>query len=95
MIDLIRQYNEEKRKWKKAGKPMRSAERIAEIHDNICSKCPLFKKGQGYLPGYDLCGECKCNLHRTALNLNKLAWATTKCPLKTPKFEAEAGKDEV
>lgn len=64
---------------------MRSPEEMGEYYA-ICQACPLFRRGEGYFPGYDLCGECGCNLHPSAETLNKLAWATTKCPKNPPEW---------
>lgn len=88
MIDLIKQYEKEKKKWKKAGKPMRTKEEMERIY-SICSKCPLFQKDEGWVPGYDKCGVCQCNLHPTAKKLNKIAWGTTHCPDNPPKWGQE------
>lgn len=85
MLDLIERYRQEKRAWKKAGKPIRPIKRMKEIHA-ICSECPLFAKGEGLVPGYDRCTECGCNLHPTSKLANKIAWGTTHCPLDEPKW---------
>lgn len=74
--------------WKKAGKPMRSDEKIREIF-SICSKgC------ENYLPGGDgggQCGICGCWLYPIVTQVNKIQWATEKCPLLPPKWDAEVG----
>lgn len=79
MFDLVKQYNNEKQKWKEAGKPIRSKERMEELH-SICQKCPFFNKGEGMVPGSDECDICGCNLHPSSTTMNKLAWGTTHCP---------------
>jgi hypothetical protein len=58
--------------WNKEGRPLRSAEEIADIYDNVCAKCPFFKK--------DHCGLCGCGIKRDGTFLNKLAFATESCP---------------
>lgn len=88
LTELYERYAEEKRIWKEAGKPMRSPERMQEIYD-ICSECPLFLKGKGWLPGYDKCENCQCNLHPSTHTMNKIAWGTTHCPEKPPKWDAD------
>jgi len=85
MLDLLKQYLAEEKKWKEAGQPIRSPERMAEIHAK-CSACPFFNKGGGIVPGYDQCGICKCNLHPSFHLLNKIAWATTHCPKDPPEW---------
>jgi hypothetical protein len=87
--ELEERYRKERKKWVEAGKPIRSPERMQEIHD-ICSECPLFKKKGGWLPGYDRCGECQCNLHPSHHTMNKIAWGTTHCPLDDPMWDADA-----
>lgn len=86
--DLIKQYEKERKKWKKAGKPMRDKEEMERIH-SICSECPFFNKDGGFVPGYDQCDICQCNLHPKKKKLNKIAWATTHCPHKPPKWGEE------
>ena len=84
-MNMITQFLQEERKWHNAGRPYRTAERIKEIHD-ICTNCPLFEKGRGFVSGYDKCGECGCNLHPTRHALNKIAMATTECPKTDPEW---------
>ena len=90
MDNLLKQYIEERRKWVLAGKPMRTEDRMAEIHQICSTKCKHFVPGGGLVPGYDRCGICQCNLHPTHTVLNKIAWATTHCPDKEdPKWEED------
>lgn len=88
IIQLLKQYRKEKKKWKEAGKPMRSKERMQEIH-SICAACPSFNPGGGMLSGYDQCGDCQCNLHPEEEKFNKLSWSTTHCSLDEPKWDAD------
>ena len=85
MVKLLKQFYEEKWKWDEAGQPYRTKERIREIYD-ICSKCPLFLKKEGFVHGYDKCSKCGCNLHPKHKTLNKIAWATTECPKDDPEW---------
>ena len=85
IFDPIKQYNKERKKWKKAGKPMRSEQEMKRIYE-ICKQCPMFNPGGGYVPGYDQCDICKCNLDSKKKKLNKIAWATTHCPDNPPKW---------
>lgn len=85
MIPNLSQYIEEKKKWKEAGKPVRSIQRIQELY-NICKGCEHFNKltsktGQ--------CKICTCFLRQNSTNKNKLAFATTRCPLEEPKWTEE------
>jgi len=79
MFNLLKQYQKERKKWKEAGKPIRSKERMEEIY-SICEKCPFFNKEDGIIFDFDECDICGCNLHPTDTKLNKIAWATTHCP---------------
>lgn len=85
LYDMAARYLEEKAKWKKAGKPVRTDEKIKELF-SICVSCEHYKK-ISELSGS--CGICGCHLKNTNTSLNKLAWATTKCPLENPKWEEE------
>jgi hypothetical protein len=72
---------QERRTWARAGKPLRTAERMAELYDEKCSPCEFYKNS-----ACDLCG---CNIRREGNALNKLAWATTECPDGRWKKEVE------
>lgn len=72
-------------KWIKAGRPVREQGDIFFLH-NICSQCPFFNKGGGWLPGYDSCNRCGCNIHPSSTTLNKLAMGTTSCPDDPPRW---------
>jgi len=90
--ELVKRYNAEKKKWKMAGKPMRDPNEMEVIYNDICSKCPHFLKGQGWVMGYDKCEICQCNLHKSHKTLNKLAWGTTHCPDEPPKWVESSPK---
>lgn len=84
----IQRYRQEKEQWKNAGKPMRSDERVAEIFDNHCKPC------ENYIPiplleDRGQCAVCTCLLSKDDDNMNKIRWATTKCPLPEPKWVEE------
>lgn len=81
----VKRFYLERKKWIKAGNPKRTADEINNLFDNICSKCEHFKK-KG--PHEGKCGICGCRLTRKKEYLNKLAWATTSCPLDNPKWIA-------
>lgn len=79
MLDKVKEYLKEREKWLDAGQPMRTAEEMEHVY-NICASCPFFKKDGGFIPGYDSCSICGCNLHKKNSTLNKIAWKTTECP---------------
>ena len=85
MLEKAKQFLDERRTWKEYGKPLRSPERMEELFA-ICSDCEFFepaKEGQGN------CGVCGCQIRKTGTRMNKIAWATTNCPLDEPKWEKE------
>jgi hypothetical protein len=89
----IQGYRREKEEWKNAGKPMRSDERVAEIFDNHCKPC------ENYIPiplleDRGQCGVCTCLLSKDDDNMNKIRWATTRCPLAEPKWTEDVDKKE-
>jgi hypothetical protein len=90
IVPDINKYREEKEQWKAAGQPVRSDERVEELY-NICEACehyipvPLVQdRGQ--------CEICTCLLSKDGDRMNKLRWATTKCPLPEPKWTEEPGQ---
>lgn len=81
LYNMANEYAVERLIWSKAGRPYRTTERMLEIY-NICASCEHFNNNS--------CGICGCNLHPTEKILpNKIAWATTECPLEEPKWRAD------
>jgi len=74
-------YVRERREWKAAGKPMRPAKLIKYIYENICKPCEHFDGEQSR------CNVCGCFIKMEGEAWNKLAWATTRCPLVPPKWK--------
>ena len=70
-------------KWTLYGQPVRTQERIDELY-KICDSCPNFDR---YAPGaeFGTCRLCGCNINK-GHSLNKLAWDTTHCPDKPPRW---------
>lgn len=68
-------------RWAAAGWPKRTPERVQQIYDEHCSKCPFFQN--------DTCTKCGCPTVRTKNLKNKLLWATESCPLDPPLWKAE------
>ena len=64
------------------GSPVRKQEEIDVIF-NICTQCKFYKKNT---ETEGKCGVCGCFLKKTGYLLNKIAWATTRCPLEEPKW---------
>lgn len=89
-IPNIEQYRQEKKTWKNMGEPKRSDEKVIELYA-ICSKC------EHYLPlleNVGQCGICTCILRKDGERINKLRWATTRCPLDEPKWTEEPGYEK-
>lgn len=78
-----------RRKWKDAGQPMRSPDQIESIMDT-CRTCEHFVKTDDDTNGCKKCG-CKKLLGFGGLRI-KIGWATERCPLDPPKWEAEASR---
>lgn len=68
-------------RWKAAGSPVRSPERIEEILA-ICQACEHFQRSR--------CNKCGCAVNKSPNGLrNKIAMATERCPLQPPKWDVE------
>lgn len=91
-LELAGRYFKEREEWSNQGKPLRSDEEMEHIF-SICQSCPLFEK---ISEKFGRCGDCGCMLHKSRKFMNKIAWATTSCPLDEPKWSAtvEAEKEE-
>jgi hypothetical protein len=84
----IAQYRQEKINWKAHGEPRRTEARIQELYQ-ICEPC------EHYIPlleSVGQCGQCSCILRRDGERMNKLAWATTRCPID--KWVEEPGYEQ-
>ena len=79
LSEKIDGYEKEHEEWVKAGKPTRNRRRRAQLY-NICAMCENYTG--------KTCKICGCMINLTP-GLNKLYWATTKCPLDPPKWEAD------
>lgn len=85
LAQLAYNYGTAYKKWKRAGKPRRSAEEIERIHA-ICQACEHFVAG--VRPHCGLCG-CTCSEGQNPL-LNKLAMATEEqCPDNPPRWVSQ------
>lgn len=84
-MNKITQFTQEFLKWQKAGRPVRTQEKIVELFQ-ICKSCENFNKDTEDKGSCNICG---CTLRSGGTQLNKLRWATTKCPLEEPKWVEE------
>lgn len=96
LYTMMKNYLDARKEWVSKGEPMRSPEKIHELHE-ICKTCPHYQpsplddyfikqfiiKNDGM--GCEICG-CFVNENQ---EYNKLAWATTKCPLEPPRWIEE------
>lgn len=73
----IDSYEEELKRWEEAGKPVRSKEQMEKIFNTFCKHC-------SYYTG-EKCHICGCMINLTT-GLNKLRWATTRCPDNPPRW---------
>lgn len=92
IIKLASSFSLELFRWIRYGHKFRSKKNMERIY-TICQVCPNFVKNGGYGKGYDSCGICGCNLHRSSRTLNKIAWKTTSCPDMPPKWVSEINSD--
>lgn len=87
LIKLGLNYYSATSRWHRAGRPIRSQERVNELLQ-ICRTCPFLtadEKRGAY------CGKCGCPINGKVDNPteNKLAMATERCPLDPPRWEAD------
>jgi len=68
--------------WNLAGRPLRIQEKIDLIFNEYCKKCNMYN---GYA-----CKICGCYINQRKY-LNKIAWATTRCPANPPQWVEEDG----
>lgn len=84
-IQMAWNYGKAVTKWKLAGSPKRSPERVLTILNDICETCTHFVPGER-----PHCGLCGCSLNDLPDGLdNKIAMATESCPAKPPKWTAD------
>lgn len=84
--NILKRYLYERDLWIKAGKPLRGDEEIKRIFTEHCLPCEHFNKKSEKL---GVCGLCGCRLKPKGVNLNKLAWSTTKCAALPPKWTSD------
>lgn len=79
LIKKAKSFLQSRHEWIKAGRPMRTPEKIKELYNNVCKVCPHYLSS-----GYS-CDICGCYINE-GTSWNKLAWATTRCPDEPPKW---------
>lgn len=68
-------YKEALIRWNKAGRPTRSDEEVAEIHEKKCKPCPWYDSEK------QRCKGCGCKVTTGAVAVfNKIKMKTEKCP---------------
>ncbi|MEM3063387.1 MAG: hypothetical protein QW303_07580 [Nitrososphaerota archaeon] len=90
-IKMSARFLKELKHWQDNNMPLRKKENIVQIFD-ICKNCEHFEHK------YQDTGHCKicgCRLTSDQEFLNKIAWATTKCPLDPPKWTEETDPDKI
>ena len=65
------------KRWSESGFKLRAVDTVEKMFDGHCQPCDRYVGGRND----GQCAECKCSLSRTGRLKNKLAWATTRCPL--------------
>lgn len=94
MFKKIYNFALEQRKWQKAGRPYRTDSQILQLY-SICSGCEHFlSSGKCEYCGGN-CQICGCRISPIKEIFNKLAWATTSCPLDDPKWKEEPEHTEL
>ncbi|MEX2026237.1 MAG: hypothetical protein WEH44_03035, partial [Pirellulaceae bacterium] len=73
-------------RWVASGRPLRSAEEIARLYDQVCGPCDHRQPTAD--PNVSWCRQCGCRLARNSGGMNKLAMATERCPLDKWKESA-------
>jgi len=72
----VAKYLSARRKWIKAGRPVRTKEERERVFA-ICEACPFYvvkKTGKG------ACNKCGCGISKAKALFNKLEWKTETCP---------------
>jgi len=86
LIEMAAMFVAEWRAWRKAGKPVVTAE-VRQQRRELCLACPKYDSDQ------DRCTQCGCYLYKIKVggivNADALSWATKSCPLDPPKWKAE------
>jgi hypothetical protein len=83
MLVKVKTWRAAIRRWKAAGKPVRSDEEVSEIN-GICQAC------EHYDAEWQQCKLCGCFCRKRGLaEFNKPKMLTERCPLDPPKWGAE------
>jgi len=88
LMTRAKNYLAARKIWVAAGKPLREDEEIKRIYNTHCKNCKYYTNN-GYA-----CSQCGCYINDTN-GWNKIAWATTHCPLDPPEWQEEAAYRDV
>lgn len=78
LLHRAMQWKEERDRWVKHGKPVRSEAQMAE-NQAICTTCEFYKPHPKD-PSFGSCRICSCKLNRKESQFNKHYMGTTTCP---------------
>ncbi len=79
IVEQALNYGKDTLKHIANGSPYRSKTAIDVIFTELCQPCEHFEQGPVF--DYGRCKECGCLLKRTGRQRNKIARATSKCPI--------------
>ena len=75
LVAKVRSYRKALRKWRAAGRPMRSYKEVERIYWKVCTICSQFSVEKS------TCKVCDCKVNRSKVAmLNKIRMATEWCP---------------
>ena len=79
LINKAVNYSKDTLKHIASGSQYRSKGAIDVIFTEVCQPCEYFEQGPVF--DYGRCKKCGCPLKRTGRQRNKIARATSKCPI--------------
>lgn len=82
MLDTAIRFVNDMNIWIKAGRPVRPKELVRSLFLEQCKPCEHYKGGNKG----GRCNVCNCSIRREGVMINKLAMATTRCPLDDPRW---------
>lgn len=90
MLERPKRFVNEHLRWAKAGFPLRPVQLVTQLFIEQCKPCENFEGGNAL----GVCKLCTCAVRREGVVGNKLAMATTRCPLPEPKWTEYEGATE-
>lgn len=88
-VSIAKQFLNAHKRWKSAGKPKRSPERMLEIYKQHCRDC----EHNVVKLGIPRCNKCGCCISSNRQYLNKLLFATEACPEDLFPADVVLGED--